>query len=91
MFIPVKGEAPMVAPVSAHRRLAILQLSLMVGEVVLTTALQPEGDVFCVVLPGQEMVGAILSPTVTVKEQFVTFPPASVALYVMLVTPALNV
>lgn len=57
------------------------QLSLVVGFPKVTTALFWPGAASVVILPGQEMVGAWVSTTVTVNEQFA--PPAPLAVTVV--------
>jgi hypothetical protein len=89
--MPVVGDVPVVAPVIAHVNFATVQLSAVVGLVVATDAVHNPAAVFAVRLEGQVIVGAILSVTVTVNEQVAVSPAESVIVYVMVVTPTLNV
>ena len=60
-FIPVAGELPVVAPVSAQVKVRLLQLSEYVGAGLATFAVQVPGSVKSAILPGQFSVGATLS------------------------------
>jgi hypothetical protein len=64
------------------------QFSDATGEVQLTTAPHEPGELFTVMFKGQEVnTGGSLSFTVTVNEQVLTLPTASVAVYEIVVTP----
>ena len=91
MLIPAGAEFAVVAPVIAHARRVTAQLSAVVGFGVTTDAVQTPAPTFCAMLPGQVMVGRILSVTVTVKLHVALFPVASLTVYVTVVTPELNV
>jgi uncharacterized protein (DUF983 family) len=62
------------------------QLSEAVAEYVTALAQAPEA-MYCVEIVGQVIVGAMLSVTVTVKEQVAVLPVPSVALAVTVVVP----
>jgi hypothetical protein len=67
------------------------QLSLPVGMVHVTTALQSPGSVFATMFAGQpERVGGIASVTVTLNEHVATLPEVSAAVYVTTVVPIGN-
>lgn len=62
MFIPLIGEAAMVAPFIVQVRVVIsLSGSFIVAERSLIDALQNPGSVFAVLLPGHVMVGGAAS------------------------------
>lgn len=64
------------------------QFSDATGATQLTTAPQVPGELFTVMFKGHEVnTGASLSFTVTVNEQVLTLPTASVAVYETVVTP----
>ena len=66
MFIPVAGDTATVAPESDHVNLPTAQLSAGVAFGVATEAVHVPADTFAVMFDGQEIVGLILSVTVTV-------------------------
>jgi hypothetical protein len=80
LLIPVVGEDAMVAPVIAHVKEAIVQLSAVVGFGVKIEAVHKPAAVFAVRFEGHEIVGAILSVTVTVNEQVAVRPALSVTI-----------
>src|SRR6476646_9438053 len=63
------------------------QLSVAVGVANVTTAEQCPRSLGLVIFPGQLIVGASVSLTVTVKLQFLEFPAASVAVHVTVLLP----
>ncbi len=68
------------------------QLSLAVGAVKLTAALQAPASLLCVMFAGMPaMTGDSLSVTVTVKDDVVVLPTASMAVYVTVVVPTAKV
>lgn len=91
LLIPVAGEVATVAPVIDHVNLVTAQLSAVVGFAMACDLAQIPAVVVVVTLAGHVMVGMMLSFTVTVKEHVAMFPAASLALYVTVVTPPLNV
>jgi hypothetical protein len=66
---------------------ATAQLSLAVGAVQVTTAVQTAGSVFWVMFAGQVMEGFSVSLTVTSNWQVLVLAPASVAVQVTWVVP----
>jgi hypothetical protein len=78
LLIPVAAEVATVAPVIAQVNLVTVQLSPVVGLVVAIEAVHNPVAVFAVIFDGQEIVGAILSVTVTVNEQVAVSPALSV-------------
>ena len=67
-------------------------MSLTVGALYVTLAEQAFGSVFCVMGPGQAIIGASLSSTVTVKLYGCeVLPASSLAVQVTVVAPLLNV
>ena len=89
--MPVAELAATVAPVIAHVNVVTEQLSAVTGLVVTTDALQRPAVTLAVTFDGHEIVGLILSITVTVYEQVAEFPAASRTVYVTVVVPRLNV
>jgi hypothetical protein len=70
----VPGLVATVAPVIAHVNRVTAQLSAKVGLLTATLALQEVVEVKTPMLAGHEIVGAMLSTTVTVNEQFAVLP-----------------
>ena len=68
-LMPVAGDVPVVAPVSAHVCTVTKQLSAAVGFGVATDALHNPTVAFTEILAGQVIVGGCTSFTVTVKVQ----------------------
>ena len=93
-LLSVAVQVTVASPLSKVEPLAGLQttearaqLSLAVGAVQLTTAVQWAASVFCVMLAGQVMAGLSLSLTVTSNWQVLLLPAASLAVQVTCVTP----
>jgi hypothetical protein len=63
------------------------QLSPVVGALYVATALHTPAAALTATLPGQVIVGFCVSDTVTVNEQVLMLPAASVTLNVFVVTP----
>lgn len=93
--MPVGGEVATVAPVIAQvRLLTALQRSEYVGFGVVTDREQAPAEVVVTIFAGQVMEGGCPSVMVTVKLHVAEFPcpvPQSIAVYVMVDTPRLNV
>src|SRR5438093_1237000 len=70
---------------------ATAQLSLALGAVQLTAAVQTPAAVFCVILAGQVIVGISVSLTVTVKMHALVLPLPSLAVQVTVVVPLMKV
>ena len=66
MLIPIAGLVATVAPVIAHVNVVTEQLSAVVGVVVTTDATHVPAPTFAVTFDGHEIVGLMLSFTVTV-------------------------
>jgi hypothetical protein len=77
-FIPVAGDAAVVAPVIAQVSV-IVQLSAITASGTVTLAEQEPASAFWEMFPEQVIVGTWLSVTVTVKLHVEMFPAASVA------------
>jgi hypothetical protein len=86
-LIPVAGEEPVVAPVITHVSWVTVQLSAKVAFGTAIVAVHKPGSVFLTMFAGQVTVGGCASTTVTVKEQVLVLPAASVALKVLVVVP----
>ena len=80
LLIPDAGEFPVVAPVKAHVNVANEQLSVTTGAGVFTGESHVAEVVLAAIFAGQvPNTGARLSLIVTVNEQLLLFPAASVA------------
>jgi hypothetical protein len=78
MVVFPSGKALPLAGPPVWVMLAPLQLSVAVGTAQEATAVQA-APAFTVMVAGQLIVGALASTTVTVKEQVLVLPAASVA------------
>jgi hypothetical protein len=89
MFVtPIGNADPLGRPNVCTKVTTPGQLSDATGAVHETTAEQTPGSLFTITFEGQEeYTGAWASLTVTVNVQIVLLPAASVAVYVMVVTP----
>ena len=83
MLVPTAKLLPLIGE---QATIAVPQLSVAVGSKV-TVARQESGAVETILLDGQEMAGGMVSRTVTVKEQVLVFPAASVAVQVTVLVP----
>jgi hypothetical protein len=87
LLIPVAGDVPVVAPVSAHVNVDTPQLSAVVGFGVTTEAVHVPAPTFAVIFEGQVIVGGTVSVTVTVAVQVAIFPFTSVTVTVTVLGP----
>jgi hypothetical protein len=87
LFTPIGNAEPLANPVVCTTETPG-QLSLAMGAIQFTTALQSPGVFATVMLTGHDVnTGTSLSTTVTVNEQTAVLPLASVAVNEILVTP----
>lgn len=83
--VPTGNNEPLGRP--AVCTVVAPQMSVPTGVMKLMMAPQDPSVLFCEMLPGQEITGAMLSITVTVALQFEEFPFTSVTVIVMVLTP----
>lgn len=77
MLMPTAALVATVAPVMAQVNVVTEQLSAVTGLVVTTEVLHNPAVTFAVTFDGHEIVGLILSITVTVNEHVAELPAAS--------------
>jgi hypothetical protein len=89
--MPVAALVATVAPVNAQVKRVTEQLSAVTGLVVTTGAEQVPAKTFALTFDGHDIVGLILSRTVTVIEHVLLFPVLSTAVQTIVVVPIGNV
>ena len=87
LWIPVVGDAAIVAPLSNQVSCAIPQLSLVIGFGVTTDAVHVPLATLAEMLAGQVMLGTVVSTRLTLNVHDAVFPLASATVNVTTVVP----